>query len=233
MATPLTCSSCGHTLRIAGDETDRWLTCPRCLARVVNPNALMTADARRERAAEPSGEEPICPECGREVKRSWRMCPFCEAPLRRARARSLPSVDDEVRRDTTGLGIGLIVLAVLGGVGIIVFLCGGGLKDMRMADTQAVAMGAILFGIFLLVPAIAGIVLTVRGREPGSRILGGILGAVGVGLLVAALGVSFLIYTVSSCLAPCDKKNPPASGQPPQGAPRRAEIRCRLRGPAR
>jgi hypothetical protein len=215
MATQVTCSSCGHTLRVADDDPDRWLTCPRCLARVVNTRALVTADSpRRQRPDEPSGEDRACLECGREVKRSWRICPFCEAPLRGVRGRSLPSVDDDVRRDTKGLGIGLIVLTLLGGAGIIVFLCGGGLANMRMAETRQAATVATVVGIVLFIPAIAGIVLAVRSKDSGSRVVGGVLGGVGVGLLVLAVCVSFLVYTVSSCLEPCDNKTPPAGARP-------------------
>jgi hypothetical protein len=169
---------------VAGDDRERWFTCPRCLAPLVNPNALVTTAA---------------PSPRREVQ---------EAPLRWLRERP-PSLDDEVRRDTKGLGIGLISLALVGGIGIIIFfivLCGGGLGNMRMAQIQQASTAALIIGVLLFIPAITGIVVAARSKDSGSRVMGGLLGAVGVGLLVLALCISFVVFAISSCLASCDKQ---------------------------
>ena len=41
MAERVTCPGCQHTLRIPPGSRDRWLTCPRCLSPVANPEAAV------------------------------------------------------------------------------------------------------------------------------------------------------------------------------------------------
>src|SRR4051812_1300296 len=141
----VTCPRCNHVLRIPAGARDRWLTCPRCLASVGNPNVLVTAappappvDRPLPPPEEGAGERD-CPGCGRAVSRSWRLCPFCEEPLRGAAPPPRGgSLDDEVRGDSRVVGIGLIALGLLGACGIVLFLCGGGLNGLKAGDTREV-----------------------------------------------------------------------------------------------
>jgi hypothetical protein len=129
MATPVTCPSCGQTLQVTSDDPDRRLTCPRCLAPLVNPNALVTTAA-----ASPRSE-------------------VTAAPPRRARDASPALPDDDVRRDTKGLGVGLILimLGLLGGISFIA--------------SSSSRWGPILIGALLFIGAIIGIVSVVRGKN--------------------------------------------------------------------
>jgi hypothetical protein len=163
MATTVTCPSCGSTLQVASDDRERWLTCPRCLAQVVNPNVLVTTGA-------PS-PQPEVPEAASQG-------PFLASP------------DDDVRRDTTGLRAFLIALALMGGIGIVLFLCGGGLGQTGQGLTlqATLVIGAVLFML-----AITGsVVLSFRGSNPAARGIGRVLVGGLVGTLIGA-GFAILV----------------------------------------
>jgi Double zinc ribbon len=205
------CPVCHHTLRIADDATTVWLTCPRCLTQVMNPRQGITTPAAipppapMERPAEPASAEPRCSECGAPVEPSWRYCPHCDAPLGRVRdiQRSV-AADQDVRRDTGLAGGGLVLLGLLGGLGIILFLCGGGLNQVTSkSSVEGIASAATIIGFVLFGAVVAGMVLGATGKTSGTRVATTILGAIAIVVLVLAVAIAFVVYTFASCLEPC------------------------------
>jgi hypothetical protein len=205
----ITCPACRHVLAITEDVTDAWLSCPRCLAKVVNPGALVRGQ-RSPGGATPRDESsiaasPTCPRCDKPVQPNWRRCPFCEAPLRpQRRSKAIRTADSDVRRDTGLIGGGLGLVGLLGALGIIFFLCGGGLNDMKGSEIRDAGIFTAILGVVFLGAVGIGIVLAAMGKNPGMRVGGTVLGAVAVAALVAALAFSGFVYLLGSCMAPCD-----------------------------
>ena len=98
-----TCPRCKHVLRVPAGVAGRWLTCPRCLSSVGNPNELVADPSGRP--APPSAEElrqTVCPECGRELRLSVGLAePFLQAWILLAIAILVPA------------GIGLVFVVIL------------------------------------------------------------------------------------------------------------------------
>lgn len=234
MAREVTCPTCHHQLLIPDSAAGRWLTCPRCLASVGNPNVLLPGAITPAEGGTPRTEPPapppresipppaggVCPWCNREVESSWRVCPHCEGPLRGAgRQRALRSADEEVRGDSKGVGIGLIGLGLVGGLGILILVCGGGLSALGLGNTRQVVGVAFMASIVLLGLVIVGMSLSAAGRETAGRMVGAMLGGLAVALLVLVLLLTAFIYSVASCLEPCHGNprptaNPPAPPKP-------------------
>jgi hypothetical protein len=216
MSYQLTCSSCHHVLRVAEGCSDPWITCPRCLARAVNPAALVKAGAPPpspdQFTASGVAEEPTCPGCGERIQRSWRFCPLCEEPLRGALVRRRPlSVDRQARSDLGMVGAGLVLLGLLGAMGIILFMCSGGATGDKGREQAIGTLGMVFSGV-LFVLVIVGMVLAVQGRNPGSGITSSITGAFAILGLVLAFGVSWLVYVFAGCSTACGSQkrpNPP------------------------
>src|SRR4051794_35068931 len=111
------CVKCGHSLRIANDVGQPWLTCPRCLTELMNPRttglAAGPAPAPPAPAAEPAAAPQVlpvhtCPTCGEGVQPAWRYCPFCHASLQRGPRRPPDELADaDVRWDSGVAGVGL------------------------------------------------------------------------------------------------------------------------------
>lgn len=141
------CPACQAQLRIPDSISAPSVTCPRCLAEVPNPGA------RSEPGFPLAAETPAhtvatrpCPECRKPVLPHYYFCPHCDAPLRVGNTR----VEGEVRRDTQGTGIGLIVLALLGAVSLFIpFLTGLGMA--ARGRPQGVATAGIIMIFVLLV----------------------------------------------------------------------------------
>jgi hypothetical protein len=220
----ITCPACRHVLTITEDVKDAWLTCPRCLAKVVNPGALVRGQRPPGSGPTPREESslaasPTCPHCDKPVQPSWRRCPFCEAPLRpQRRSKPIRTADSDVRRDTGLIGGGLVLVGLLGGLGIIFFLCGGGLNQMKASEIRDVGVFTGILGVVLLSAVVGGIVLAAMGKNLGLRIGGTVVGAAAVVALVVALALSGFVYLLAGCMAPCegtrDQKKQSAIGVP-------------------
>jgi hypothetical protein len=218
----ITCPSCRRTLRVADDLDERWLTCPRCLRTIGNPRyhdetigAIQTAPspAPAEHRLEPS-DRPTCPGCGWPVEERWKVCPHCEEPLSGRRAEpSANPLDRDVRHDSAGVGIGLIVLGALGGIGVFLFLCGGGLQGMSARAIQDAGSVSMVIALVLCILVVIGGVLAMRGRETAGRILAVLLCVLTVAMLIVVVTVAGFVMMLASCLAPCEKKSQPPPRQ--------------------
>src|SRR5206468_3017749 len=93
------CPSCGRVLKVPENVKTSQLSCPRCLARFDNP----AASTRQV-------EEPPLTVTLAEPEATALRGP--------SRARAVTNVDEDVRRDTKGTSVVLILLAVLGGLGL-------------------------------------------------------------------------------------------------------------------
>jgi hypothetical protein len=141
------CPSCRQPLRVPDDVRSRWLSCPRCLARVANPGAPALLGGRG-------------------------------------------TADEEVHRDNRGIGIGLTILAILGGLGVTRALlftaAAGGLAGLATIMVPLHFLGLLTTGIMFW-----------RTRDnPAARNVGrvvvGTLASVGVLVLLALAAVIFL-----------------------------------------
>jgi hypothetical protein len=198
----VTCPRCKHRLAVAADAAGMWLTCPRCLASVANPNLLAVptepadvASRDGDRPAPPPRRPPDeCPSCGRRVEPGWRSCPWCEQPLDRpARRPRLRSADDDLRLDTAGATAGLTVLIVFCVLGLVSLLVLGGpfLREPGAGGYFAVGI------VGLLVLGVGCGVAASRGGAGGTT--AAVLGSVGVCALV--LMTLFMMF-VATCKCP-------------------------------
>jgi hypothetical protein len=224
MPDQVTCPRCQARLSVGRDRRSRWLTCPRCLSSIPNPAQSDIAPGPGS-AASPAPRPPAlaagedaCPNCGQLVERSWRYCPYCDAPL--DEGWSHPGRDEtaeaDVRRDTSAIGIGFGVLGLLGGLGMILFFCSGGLSGIRtrsgaeQAATIGMVVGLVLFGL-----VIGGIVLGGLGKSPGGRVASSILGGIALAVLATAVAISGLIYMFAGCFEGCGRSKRRAEARPP------------------
>ena len=194
-----TCPSCQHRLLVA-DTTSRWLTCPRCLASVGNPNVLLPTEPAAPSTppdvvpAEPAPADLVCPQCDRPVERSWRICPFCAGPLRREPRRARASrLDAEVHRDSQAGTVGAGILAGLIVVGVAAFLFMGG---PRLVSASPDGAAVLVVGTAVLGAVVIGCVaILVSSKSPTAKTVSGVLGGVFVGAGIV------LMVVVLACLA--------------------------------
>jgi predicted RNA-binding Zn-ribbon protein involved in translation (DUF1610 family) len=199
MSHEIACSACHRILRVEKAPTSPWLTCPRCLARVVNPAALVRTDfpsapARSEPASpgEVAGA-PTCLGCGREVRGSWRVCPECGEPLRRPALLPRDDLDRAAHRDNNGSRAVAIVLGVLVVLGIILFFALGGV-DLVNASKEG--PGVLGIGVLALGAIVVGVLaIAYNSKNPTATAVSGIVGGVTFG--VGAV----LLVVLLSCLA--------------------------------
>jgi hypothetical protein len=189
MALETTCPRCQHVLRVSRDVAGSWLTCPRCLGSIRNPNELTQSERPAARppedAGEPAGRDAVCDDCGRAVDSRWRVCPFCEAPLRGPRRLTAPEFDRDVRRET---GAGWVVALVLGGmllIGVCFFLSMGGpaLVGASRDSVQVFAFG----GGTILAVAVGCIALAATSKSKVASTAAGVIGGIVVGIGVTGL----------------------------------------------
>jgi hypothetical protein len=180
------------------------------LAKVDNPALAIRVDLPRstDLPHEIATGDARCPSCGRIVEKSWGYCPFCDALLDKPpRIGSATLVEKETRGDTTAIGAGLIVLSILGGLGIIVYFCGGSFQQpapdlpypprnfpSEQAGTNGMIISACLFGL-----VIVGMVLAAKGRGQVASIGMVVLGALTIPLLLLAGVISFFVYIAAGC----------------------------------
>jgi hypothetical protein len=97
------------------------------------------------------------------------MCPYCETPRRRRRRRREPSPDEEVRHDTQRTSIGIILLAVLGAIGLAIYLTAGG---AALAQGEPSPLLGALLGILVLGLLSTGIMFLRTLGHPEQRSFG-------------------------------------------------------------
>lgn len=213
MPREVTCPSCKNRLLVPPGSTEKWLTCPRCLCSIGNPNVLITSDAPHvpePRAVEPA-EEPrpprTCPSCEQPVERGWRFCPYCEEELRRPRRSSkAAALEDDVTQDTTG---GMVVAIVLGGLlllGIIVFFVMDGPRILsKSKDGWVFGVG----GVVLVLVLIGSVAVAIKSRNKTASLVSGVVGGVtfGVGLvgLVVLLACLAIMAAINDFFNTCAK----------------------------
>jgi DNA-directed RNA polymerase subunit M/transcription elongation factor TFIIS len=191
------CPRCQQVLRIREAVKESRLTCPRCLAKIDNPNLAIRTDIPGQALEMPAAitGRAICPACGRNVEKLWGYCPSCKAPLDRPyRARQRPSVDKEARSDTIASATGLILMSLLGAVGIVVFFCSG-VSDIRGESSQLAGMIGMIISALLCIAVIGGIILAAQSQVQGMRIGVIVVGALVIPLLLFAAAVSFIVYS--------------------------------------
>jgi hypothetical protein len=207
MPREVTCPSCKHRLRVPADATEKWLTCPRCLASIGNPNVLPAPDAVT--ASEPPPPEPVapaeerpaartCPNCERPVERGWRFCPYCEEELRRPRtAGKAGRLEGDVQRDTTG---GIIVASVLGGLlllGIILFFAMDGPR--MLGKDQDAHAGFIMGGSAVVLVMVGATVAALTARNKTVSLVSGLVGGIVFGVGVVFMAFSLFCISFFTC----------------------------------
>jgi hypothetical protein len=188
-----------------------WLTCPRCLAVVPNP-AIESVTASPAPAApvvpetaSPSPENPpagerICPQCGKPIQARWLFCPHCEVALRSPMG---GPVDAIVRRDTRRTGLGMALLAVVGGNGLVWGLVGSSGQAAR-GDFSAIAGVLVVFTILFGISAL--IALHRSRKDPSAigvrRILVGTLTLAGGAIAISVIACfAVCVFVLAVCLS--------------------------------
>lgn len=198
------CPSCRHSLVVDPHSTERWLTCPRCLATVGNPNVLVQGEPGPPiQSSGPEVSSSLCPECDQPVRPGWRFCPFCEAPLGMRHKRE-PALENQVKGDNVGswIGAGLLLFMLLAGVILFFAYDGPRLFAEVHGDSSAV------FGVPLVVAAlvvVASIVVLLASKKHTVRLIFGIFGGIVAGLGLVFLGVALFCLTFLSICTPGPK----------------------------
>jgi len=203
----VTCPSCGRALSVPDDVKTGQLSCPRCLAKFDNPAAASRTVQEPPPLTVTSAETPpACPLCGEHVEPAWQFCPNCQAALRGSnRGRVVRIVDEDVRRDTKRTSIVLILLAVLGGLGLVYFIwvgtgyfpgAGGGWE----------VLFAVLIGVPFLGLITTGIMFYRTRYDPSQRGIGrvvvGTLAMIGGLLVISCLfGLVVIAFFFVACLS--------------------------------
>jgi hypothetical protein len=107
-------------------------------------------------------------------------------------------VHREVQRDTRGVGIGVILLAVLGGLGLVQMLfCAGALAN----DSPGVLI-SLLVGLGFLALVSTAIMFLRTQHHPEARGIGrvvvGTLALVGVSVLLV---IALIVFLLAMCMA--------------------------------
>jgi hypothetical protein len=194
------CPECQARLRVPEEEANQQLTCPRCLAKVDNPNAGIRSGAPPREVQPPTREAGLCPRCGEAIQPRWRYCPACDLELRRRKPRpKARTVDQETGFDTGLIGGGLILMGLLGVLGAIAFLLTGGLDH----GSNSTSSGFLVFwaGIFIL--PLVGIVLTFTGKKSRKNVAFGVLGGVTIGLVVLGIPLAFVLAVIIAIFSAC------------------------------
>jgi hypothetical protein len=185
MAERVTCPGCQQTLVIPAGSRNRWLTCPRCLSPVANPQAVAPGAIQAEAPA----RAPAADVYGVQAEP--------DPPLAERVRRGAAGIDVDVRRDTRATSGCLILLAVLGALGIgLLFLGALGV----LAEGESGPLVTLAVGLFVLGLISAGIVAA-RGsggeRFAGRVVLGTL--ALSGGLILFLLAI--LVFAFVVCMA--------------------------------
>lgn len=182
MSTRITCPGCGRALVLPSDCTAEVLSCPRCLARIDNPQASGAIYAVR------AGEPPVRPNAVTPPPASGEHGPH------------IAEIDVDVTRDTRRTGCLMILLPVIGGAGIAYSLLIGValLKEEGAFQPLLLLLGVLTVLTFLS----AGWGVAHRNGTFLGRTVLRVLTITGVIISVGALlGVAALIFLFAVCLA--------------------------------
>jgi hypothetical protein len=207
VADDLVCLNCGHHLRIAADAEESWLSCPRCLAVIANPRRSAVA-TRPSSPAEGAFSPAVCPGCGEPVQPSWRYCPLCNARCGPTPGlQPLPLPDVEVRRDSKGAVLCLVVIGVLVLIGVGLFAASGG---FAVVSASKAGPAILLLGLVVLVVIGAGTgILLFGSKSPTTKVVSGVLGGLAAAATVALVFVLIILAAIAavfvSILETCGK----------------------------
>jgi hypothetical protein len=184
MPVQLTCPSCNRVLKVPDDVKTRELSCPRCLAKFANP----AAPAR-------TAEEPPLTVTLAEPQAA----PFGGSHRRRA----VRIVDEDVRRDTKGTSVVLILLAILGGLGLL-FYVWAGFASLQNGGGQVLI--AVLLGVLFLGLITTGIMFWRTRDNPSERgfgrvVVGTLAMTGGLIALSCSIGLAVIVFFFVACLA--------------------------------
>jgi hypothetical protein len=171
----LTCQRCGNTLQVADSVEGKWLTCPRCLASVRNPNADRVTSTPSQGQVQP-------------------------APRPRYQA---PSIERDTRGDTAATGALLIILGLVGFVFFLMVLCGGGFQGRSLESLIGliVGVGFLLIVIVIVGIALGSRSRDPRARAStgvAGGVVTGLIGALATGLIVAILTVMAIFAAIAA-----------------------------------
>ncbi len=181
MSTRITCPGCHRSLLLKVDCTAEALSCPRCLARIPNPQARVTST--EVQAETPAASTPASPSAGITERSPWP----CAA-----------DVDVDVRRDSRRTSGCLIALAVLGGIGVSWALLGGIVAANEGAD--GVLLSILGFLLMLTVVSAVWVFAHHPGETPGAHIGRTMLGVLTISGVLVLLLVAVLIFLFVVCL---------------------------------
>ena len=190
------CPKCNATLKVPEEVRDRWITCPRCLASVMNPDRGVTEEPVIE-PPEPrrlsEDDSPTCRECGEEVEARWRYCPYCLASLRGgSRYRSIKRADADAKDDLGWIGFCMVAAGLLGLFSLIALPV---LGTVSISGEAVIVIGG---GILILV--LAGMGIGIASRDEGARTGVSIMGGITVGIVLACLiPIAFCMGLVNGC----------------------------------
>lgn len=178
------CPVCHAGLEFAEGLNEAELSCPSCLAKVPNPSVGIpssppTSSPTSAATTEAAPVPPRCLRCGQGVQAGWQYCPYCKAELaiahlapaaairegrREPWRQTVPQeqpLDTEVRKDTTGSGAILVVLACVLLVSVLVLFASG----LPALGLMLIVLGAVVGGILLL----SGVVQPKNAPSPADR----------------------------------------------------------------
>jgi len=197
MSIEIKCSSCKHVLHIPANAIVHPRTCPRCLSRLQPATQPVLGVSSAGGEAGGVEVEPQCPRCGKPVERPWRVCPFCEEPLRGLEtSKRLPVADDDVKKDGTGTIIGLIILAVMTLCGIIYFFALGGPDLFAGSSGSATVWMVGLVVVGVMVAGTVLIVMNVRGTS--GKVASAFLGSMAIASTMVLIFVLAIVVAIFS-----------------------------------
>jgi hypothetical protein len=182
---------------------DAWLTCPRCLTQVMNPNqAVQAAPTATPANVPPRADTPTCAECGEAVDPRWTYCPYCNESLRRRspqRAAERAAVDAEVKWDSRGAAVALGIFGLL-------VLCAGAAFLGTGGGQLLSASGEGLVGVVVLVVLVGGFAALMAGSpSAGTKALSGVMLGCSVALLILLCAVFAFVASVLETCSKCGR----------------------------
>jgi hypothetical protein len=135
------------------------------------------------------------------LEKGWRFCPYCEEKLGAVRRRE-PELDEDVRRDRKGTSVILIILAILGGFGLLSY---ASMALSALAHQEYSYFLILVLGLLFLGLISTGIVFWRSRDNPGqvgfARVIVGTLALMGGLLILSCLtGLAVFIYWFVVCL---------------------------------
>jgi hypothetical protein len=172
------CPACRAVLRIQDYVTEAFITCPLCLGKV--PNAA-PADSRR-----------LCIACAEEIREAAKICPHCREP--QDGMGLLPSVEAQVRSDSTFFTRAMIPLAILGLWGLVsVVSMAEGMQEWHRLAIAAAGIAVIVSGIVGLRSKENRAAQGIARMVMGGLALAGVLVAAGMAMALAVVVYLFIV----------------------------------------